>query len=78
MLEDNGLTPIELKAKEGLAMINGTQFICAVGCEALCRAEQLAKQADVIAAMYVFFGNFQNFCCFFKDIRSIERYCQSL
>ena len=27
----SGLTPIELKAKEGLALINGTQFITSIG-----------------------------------------------
>ena len=32
-------------------MINGTQFICAVGAEAVHRAELVAKQADVVAAL---------------------------
>ena len=34
-------------------MNNGTQFITALGAEALFRAERIAKQADVIAALTV-------------------------
>lgn len=34
-------------------MINGTQFICALGSEALYRAETIAKQADVVAALSI-------------------------
>ena len=34
-------------------MINGTQFICAFGCEALYRAEMITKQADVVAALSI-------------------------
>lgn len=53
VLQEHGLEPITLAAKEGLALINGTQFICALGSEALVRAERLAKQADIVAAMSV-------------------------
>eukprot|EP01029_Cantina_marsupialis_P011659 TRINITY_DN2593_c0_g2_i2.p1 TRINITY_DN2593_c0_g2~~TRINITY_DN2593_c0_g2_i2.p1 ORF type:complete len:550 (+),score=231.89 TRINITY_DN2593_c0_g2_i2:109-1758(+) len=53
VLASKGLTPIDLQAKEGLAMINGTQFISSLGCEALVRAKRIAKQADVIAALCV-------------------------
>ena len=48
-----GLAPIELKAKEGLALVNGTQGMLAVGILAAERAERLAKTADVTAAMSV-------------------------
>eukprot|EP01114_Cavostelium_apophysatum_P005338 TRINITY_DN1619_c0_g1_i1.p1 TRINITY_DN1619_c0_g1~~TRINITY_DN1619_c0_g1_i1.p1 ORF type:complete len:526 (+),score=114.68 TRINITY_DN1619_c0_g1_i1:180-1757(+) len=51
ILKANGLTPVELKAKEGLAMINGTTFICSLGAEALCRAENLALVANIVGAM---------------------------
>ena len=34
-------------------MINGTQFITTFGCEALYRAEMIAKQADVVAALSI-------------------------
>lgn len=51
VLAANGLTPLKLGAKEGLALINGTQLITSLGCEALCRADAIARQADVIAAL---------------------------
>lgn len=50
-LEMAGLAPIELQAKEGLALLNGTQAIGAVGGLALWRAERLARIADVAGAM---------------------------
>ncbi|XP_046449371.1 histidine ammonia-lyase-like [Daphnia pulex] len=50
-LESNGLEPIKLGAKEGLALINGTQMITALGAEAVDRCELIAKQADVVAAL---------------------------
>lgn len=46
-----GLTPISLEAKEGLSLINGTQFILAVGGLALHDALALASHADVAGAM---------------------------
>ncbi len=51
VLEAHNLTPISLKAKEGLAMINGTQLITSIGCEALERAGAVARQADVVASL---------------------------
>ncbi len=45
-----GLRPIVLEAKEGLALINGTQGICAVGGLALLRAEHLAAVSDIAGA----------------------------
>ena len=45
------MTPISLKAKEGLAMINGTQLITSIGSEAVERAGIIARQADVVAAL---------------------------
>jgi histidine ammonia-lyase len=43
--------PLELEAKEGLAMLNGTQFVTALGVLALLRAETLIDTADVAGAM---------------------------
>ena len=43
--------PIELKSKEGLALINGTQFMSAYGLHSLVQADRLVKWADVIAAI---------------------------
>ena len=51
VLKELGLQPITLHAKEGLALINGTQFIVSLGCEALVRARRIARQADIIAAL---------------------------
>jgi histidine ammonia-lyase len=46
-----GITPLTLEAKEGLALINGTQMMSAIGCLALERAKQLADLADIAASM---------------------------
>jgi histidine ammonia-lyase len=45
------LEPVVYEAKEGLAMINGTQAICAVGGLAIARARDLLECADLIATM---------------------------
>ncbi len=50
-LQVKGLQPIELEAKEGLAVLNGTQAIQAYGVYSLLKAWQLVKSADVIGAM---------------------------
>jgi histidine ammonia-lyase len=46
-----GIEPLELEVKEGLALLNGTQAMGAVGALALRRAEGLARLADVAGAM---------------------------
>jgi histidine ammonia-lyase len=46
-----GLRPVTLAAKEGLALVNGTQAMAAVGSLALLRAERLALVADLAGAM---------------------------
>ena len=48
-----GLSPIALEAKEGLALVNGTQGMLAVGILAARRVADLARAADVTAAMSV-------------------------
>ena len=48
-----GLEPLSLLAKEGLALVNGTQGMLAVGILAADRVARLAKAADVTAAMSV-------------------------
>ncbi|XP_033744655.1 histidine ammonia-lyase-like [Pecten maximus] len=50
VLESNGLEPIKLGPKEGIALINGTQLIAGLGSEAVERAEAIARQADIVAA----------------------------
>src|SRR5437773_1559696 len=46
-----GLEPQRLEAKEGLALLNGTQAMHAVGGLALLRAKRLSRVADVAGAM---------------------------
>ncbi len=46
-----GLEPVTLGPKEGLALINGTQFMAAYAAEVCVRARRLAKHADLIATM---------------------------
>src|SRR5919206_825242 len=48
-----GLEPVELRAKEGLSLINGTQFMAAVGALGVVRARRLAKAADLARALSV-------------------------
>jgi histidine ammonia-lyase len=48
-----GLEPIRLKAKEGLSLVNGTQFMGAIGSLALVRAGRLAKAADIACALSI-------------------------
>jgi histidine ammonia-lyase len=53
VLAAEALEPLVLEAKEGLALVNGTQGMLAVGVLACDRAAQLAKTADATAAMSV-------------------------
>ncbi|HEX8353169.1 MAG TPA: histidine ammonia-lyase, partial [Pyrinomonadaceae bacterium] len=50
-LKRAGIEPLRLEAKEGLALLNGTQALTAVGGLALERALRLARTADVSGAM---------------------------
>lgn len=45
------LTPLRLEAKEGLALLNGTQGMTAVASLVLCDAQRLVRLADVSGAM---------------------------
>src|SRR3954470_5912785 len=50
-LEAVGLEPVRLQAKEGLSLVNGTQFMAAFGALGLMRAQRLAKTADIACAL---------------------------
>src|SRR6185436_5781690 len=50
-LKRAGIQPLQLQVKEGLALLNGTQAMGAVGGLALHRAERLTHLADVSGAM---------------------------
>ncbi len=45
------IEPLKLEAKEGLALINGTQMMTAIGSLSLARAKRLAELADLGASM---------------------------
>jgi len=51
VLEAAGIKPIELEAKEGLALINGTQAMTAVAALTLYDARNFMKTADIAAAL---------------------------
>jgi histidine ammonia-lyase len=53
VLSKHSLTPIQLAAKEGLALINGTQFILAHTITGLKKMEYLLDLADVAGAMSI-------------------------
>jgi histidine ammonia-lyase len=58
-----GWTPIHLKAKEGLALLNGTQFMAAFGTWCILHAHRLLKLANRIGALSldVFDGRIEPF-----------------
>ncbi len=50
-LSRKGLSPLQYEAKEGLALLNGTQAMLGVGVLALMRAERALESAEVAGAM---------------------------
>jgi histidine ammonia-lyase len=48
-----GLEPVRLQAKEGLSLVNGTQFMGAFAALGLVRARRLAKAADTACALSI-------------------------
>jgi histidine ammonia-lyase len=46
-----GLEPLRLEAKEGISLVNGTQFMAAFAALGLARARRLAKSADIACAV---------------------------
>lgn len=59
-----GWQPIELQSKEGLALLNGTQFMSAYGVWSLIEAHRLSEWADRIGALSLdaFDGRIEPFC----------------
>ena len=51
VLDEFGWAPIKLKSKEGLALLNGTQFMSSHGVYAVLKAHRLSKRADLIASI---------------------------
>lgn len=50
VLREHGIQPVRLGAKEGLALINGTQMMTAFGCLAVERIRNLVRIADIAGA----------------------------
>lgn len=51
LLKELGLSPIEFKAKEGLALLNGTQFMSAYGVWSTLHGQRLLRLANLIGAL---------------------------
>ena len=51
VLRQHGIEPVRLAAKEGLALINGTQMMCAFGALTIARARRLARMCDLAGAL---------------------------
>ena len=48
-----GWTPITLQSKEGLALLNGTQFMSAYGVWSILKAQRLSQQADILLSLSI-------------------------
>lgn len=66
-----GWEPIELESKEGLALLNGTQFMSAYGVWSIINARRLSLLADKIGALSLdaFDGRIEPFCAPVNEVR---------
>ncbi len=64
VLKEFGWEPIELQSKEGLALLNGTQFMSSYGVWAIINSRRLSRLADTIGALSLdaFDGRIEPFC----------------
>jgi histidine ammonia-lyase len=71
VLKEMGWEPIRLQAKEGLALLNGTQFMSAHGVYTLLKAFRLVDYADIIGALALdsFDGLIEPFMSQIQEIR---------
>ena len=69
-----GWEPLTLQAKEGLALVNGTQFMSAYGAAMITRARRLAHVADIVGALALegFDGRIEPFLAPLHRIRPHE------
>lgn len=51
VLKEKGWEPIELQSKEGLALLNGTQFMSSYAVWSLIQAKRLSRVADLVGAL---------------------------
>jgi len=68
-----GISPLKLAAKEGLALLNGTQYMNACGIYIVTRALELAEKANLVSAL-----SLDAFDChtspFDKDLNEVRRF----
>ena len=66
-----GWQPVTLMSKEGLALLNGTQFMSAYGVWSLIQARRLSRVADKVGAMSLdaFDGRIEPFCAPVNEVR---------
>lgn len=71
VLKQLNLQPVQLKSKEGLALLNGTQFMSAYGVWCLLQTKKISSAADVIAAISLegFDGRIEPFKAHLHSIR---------
>ncbi len=71
VIKEMNWDPIELKSKEGLALLNGTQFMSAYGVYLCLRVFKLSQLADIIAALSLeaFDGRIEPFHELIQQIR---------
>lgn len=71
VLKENGWEPVVLQSKEGLALLNGTQFMSAYGVWCLLEGEKLSGLADLIGAISLeaFDGRTEPFNALIHQIR---------
>ena len=71
VLKELGLEPLKLQSKEGLALLNGTQFMSAYGVTALLKVFRLSELADIIGALSLdaFDGRIEPFYDALQQIR---------
>lgn len=71
LLEENGLDPVQLQSKEGLALLNGTQFMSAYGIWCLNQAVRLYNWANLAGALSLdsFDGRIEPFNPMIQEIR---------
>lgn len=72
VLAEFGWEPVELQSKEGLALLNGTQFMSSYGVWSLINARRLSALADKIGAMSLdaFDGRIEPFCAPVNVVRN--------
>ncbi len=71
VLKELKLEPIQLTSKEGLALLNGTQFMSAFSVDSLLRAKELSLKADLVAAASIdaFDGSIKPFHPSIQEVR---------